>query len=339
MSIYVQKAGVLATIQDLGRAGFQKHGMVVGGAVDSLSHRLANSLAGNKENEATIEVTLAGTALHFMEGALIAITGGHLSAAADGMPVPMWRPVWIEKGAVLSFGRCMSGCRAYVAVSGGLAVPEVMNSKSTYIKGGIGGLGGGALQKGDVLPIGQPSDEMIRFQKVLQRQKGPAAFKAASWFVPVHSPILEKTISVIKGREFDRFTMSAQTQFFEQEFFVTPQSDRMGCRLQGPLLSCGKPVELLSEAVANGTIQVPPDGNPIVLLADRQTTGGYMRIGQAASVDLPKLGQIKPGDRIRFQEITRERAEQQYIQREYEIRQLKAAIDFRIKNSITNGGA
>lgn len=339
MSIYVRQAGVLATIQDLGRVGFQKHGMVVGGAVDSLSHRLANILVGNKENEAAIEVTLAGTSLQFKESALISITGGHLSATTDGVPVPMWRPVWMEKGAALSFGHCVSGCRAYVAVSGGLAVPEVMNSKSTYIRGGIGGLNGRALKKGDILPIGQVADEMIRFQKVFQGQKGKAAFWAASWFVPVPSHIIGGTISVIKGREFERFTMSAQTQFFRQEFSITPQSDRMGCRLLGPLLSCEKPVELLSEAVANGTIQVPPDGNPIVLLADRQTTGGYMRIGQAASVDLPKLGQIKPGDRIRFREITLARAEQQYIQREYEIRQLKAAIGLRIKNMIKSGGA
>lgn len=326
MSIRITRAGLLATIQDLGRHGFQQYGVIVSGTMDSISHRMANLVVGNKEAEAAIEVTLMGTAFQFEEDALISITGGDLNATIDNIPAPLWRPIYIRKGAILSFGSCSDGCRAYVAAAGGFAVPEIMNSKSTYLRGGIGGFKGRALQEGDRIPIAKAGSTSLKMKKVLQTKNSHFSFSTVDWYVPFKQHITGKLIRVIRGAEFEHFTNQCQKQFFDQEFQVTLQSDRMGYRLSGSLLQLKEPFELLSEAVTNGTIQVPADGNPIVLLADRQTTGGYPRIGQVATVDLPKMGQLKPGDRIRFEEITLIEAEKKDIERENQMSQIQTAL-------------
>ncbi|MCP3762187.1 biotin-dependent carboxyltransferase family protein [Domibacillus sp. A3M-37] len=326
MSVHIIRPGLLATIQDLGRYGFQQYGVVVGGAMDSFSLRLANVLVGNEEGEAAIEVTMMGTSLQFKEDTLISITGGNLNPVIDGSPVPSWRPVFVKKDAVLSFAGGKFGCRAYVAVAGGFSIPNVMNSKSTYIRGEIGGFKGRALKEGDVIPLAEENSFSMKAKRALQKKLKHDSFAATDWYVPFESNLNGKVVRVVKGAEFEEFSELAKKQFFEQEFQITPQSDRMGYRLLGPSLQLKQSFELLSEAVANGTIQVPSDGNPIVLLADRQTTGGYPRIGQIAAADLPIIAQMKPGDYVRFKEITLDEAEQLYMEREKEMKQIRTAL-------------
>lgn len=329
MSIKVSRPGLLASIQDLGRYGFQKYGVIISGAMDVNSLRIANLLVGNEEGEAVLEVTLMGTSLLFEEDLLIAITGGDLSPAIDGEPVPLWRPVYVKKGSVLQFRACKSGCRAYVSVSGGFAIQEVMNSKSTYLRGEIGGYEGRALKEGDTLLCNKISERAVQLFQQLKSKAHSHLFAAANWHVNPESfvAIRKKTvIRVIRGGEFDRFTSSSQAQFFEQDFQITPKSDRMGYRISGPILNLEESFELISEAVSHGTIQVPKDGNPIILLADRQTIGGYPKIAQVATVDLPLIAQMKPGEKIRFKEITLEEAEQLYLEQEQQIEQLKVGL-------------
>ncbi|OLN23639.1 KipI antagonist [Domibacillus antri] len=331
MSIKVIRPGLLASIQDLGRYGYQKYGVIVSGAMDSFSLRMANLLVGNQEGEAAIEVTMMGTSLQFEEDSLIAITGGNLGPVIEGASVPLWRPVFIKKGSILQFTACQSGCRAYVAAAGGFEIPEVMNSKSTYLRGGIGGFDGRALQAGDVLPIQHKTREASRLFHYLKKELGERSFQSVDWYVPAGHLLNagERIVRVIKGAEFERFSSSSKASFFDQSFQITHQSDRMGYRLSGPKLQLEQSFELLSEAVAEGTIQVPQAGNPIVLLADRQTTGGYPRIAQIASVDLPVVAQLKPGAKLRFTEISLEEAEQLYLKREEDIEAVKTGLSLK----------
>jgi len=333
MSITVLRPGLLTSIQDLGRNGYQKHGVIVSGGMDSYSLRIANLLVGNEESEAVLEITLTGPSLELGEDALLAITGGDLSPTIDGKPVPMWRPVYIKRGSVLKFGACKSGCRSYLAVAGGYSIPEVMGSKSTYLRAGIGGFQGRALQKGDVLRCNSPQGQSVRLMQQLARKTSSGAFVSTAWYfgrthIPHHSRPTK--VRVMRGRQFEQFTGDSKNQFFHQLFQVTPQSDRMGYRLSGPALKLDQSLELISEAVTFGTIQVPPDGNPIILLADRQTVGGYPKIAQMAMVDVAIVAQIKPGETIGFQEISLAEAERLYIEREKEIDNLRTAIRLKL---------
>lgn len=333
MSLTVIRPGLLSSLQDLGRYGYQKHGVVVSGAMDSLAHRLANILVGNKEKEATMEITMIGPLLEFGSDALISLCGGDLSPAIEGVPVPMFRPVWVKKGARLTFGSCTRGCRTYLAVAGGFDIPLVMGSKSTYIRGGLGGYQGRSLKAGDVLPVGIRSEVSNRLIKLLSVRGDERSFSSSSWEVSIDLISLYREnpmVRVIRGNEFEWFTGESRKQFFQDPFLVSPQSDRMGYRLKGPKLGLTEPRELISGAVAFGTIQVPKEGQPIVLLADRQTTGGYPRIAQVISVDLPLLAQAKPGDRIQFMEVSHSEAEAWYLDREKELRQLKRGISLQV---------
>jgi antagonist of KipI len=232
----------------------------------------------------------------------------------------------VKKGSVLQFTACRSGCRAYVTVFGGYDIPEVMNSRSTYLRGTIGGYEGRALQTNDVLLF--KKNELAAHDLVnhLKKEWKDKSFHTVDWYVPADHVLNKQEIRVIKGAEFERFSSAGKTKFFDEEFQITPKSDRMGYRLSGPELQLNEPFELLSEAVAEGTIQVPQDGNPIILLADRQTTGGYPRIAQIATVDLPAVAQLKPGEKIRFKEITLEEAEQLYLIREHDIEAIKTGL-------------
>ncbi|XJZ28699.1 biotin-dependent carboxyltransferase family protein [Bacillota bacterium Lsc_1132] len=329
MSIQVIRPGLLTSIQDLGRYGMQKHGVIVSGGMDAFALRVANILVGNEEGEAALEITLQGPKLHFTEDSLIAICGGNLSPAVDGQAIPQWRPVFIKKGSMLSFGAVKSGCRAYLAAAGGLDVPMVMNSRSTYLRAGIGGFHGRALKDGDVLKVQTPSELAIRRMRHLSDKAGAKPFAVSDWSVSkemLPTYFSRSVIRVIRGGQFHWFTSESRELFFKEEFFVTPQSDRMGYRLSGQKLELSQPRELVSEAVTAGTIQVPSEGYPIVLMADRQTTGGYPKIAQVASVDLPILAQLKPGEKIRFQEIQLEEAQELLRRRETEMQLLKHGV-------------
>ncbi|TWT24898.1 biotin-dependent carboxyltransferase family protein [Planomicrobium sp. CPCC 101110] len=316
------KSGLQTTVQDLGRYGFQKYGVIASGAMDPYAHRLANLLVGNEENAATLEITLVGPVIEFERDIFIALCGGDLSPKIDGKKVDTWRPLAVKGGSRLSFGAPISGCRCYLAVSGGISVPEVMNSRSTYLRAEIGGFHGRALKADDLVEANPtPAWQLAAFEK--------ASSKETDWKVPAPHYSVEPVVRMMKGRQYDLFDEESQENIFADFFFVSSNSDRMGYRLEGTPLSLEEPAELISEAVAFGSIQVPADGNPIVLLADRQTTGGYPKIGQVASVDLPLVSQLKPGDRLRFEEITLEESQRLWAEQEQKIRQLRISIQLK----------
>lgn len=332
--LMIEKPGLQTSVQDLGRPGFQQYGVVAGGAMDTYAHRVANLLVGNSETCATIEAALAGPTIRFEADSLIALAGGDLSPSIDGEPVPMWRPVAVKAGAALTFGKPVSGCRVYVAVAGGIDVPVVMGSRSTYAKARIGGFDGRCLEKGDRLPVGNPSAPTKQWsEKALSGATGKK-FCAADWSVsddlmPRYGS--EAEIRMMKGPQHHWFDEESRSLFFNGTFTVSSESDRMGYRLKGETLRLSEPRELLSEGVVAGAVQVPSGGNPILLMADRQTTGGYPKIGQAATVDLPLVAQMKPGAKLRFREVSVEEAQQLLMQQKKELAELKLAIELKMK--------
>ena len=328
--ISVLKSGLMTSIQDLGRNGHQKHGVIVSGAMDPDAHKIANLLIGNDSNSPTMEITLLGPVLEFQEDACIAICGGHLTPIIDGDPVSMGKPVYIKKGSELRFGQPKKGFRTYLAVSGGFEVPMVMDSASTYIRANIGGYEGRPLEKGDHLSFGPKSSLSQTLMEKLRPPKESDHYNEADWFVSreFYLPTtVNKPIRVMQGREFDLFDEQSQTNFFQGKFQIDSKSDRMGYRLTGTPLSLKKKQDILSESVTFGTIQVPPEGNPILLLADRQTTGGYPKIGQVASVDLPRIAQMRPGESLSFTEISHEESQHLLLERERNIKQLQRSLE------------
>jgi antagonist of KipI len=334
MSMKIIHPGFLTTIQDLGRYGFQKYGVSVSGAMDPISLRIANLLVGNEEGEGAFEMTLMGPSLTVERDMMIAITGGDLLPTIDENKVPMWRPVLMKKGSTLKFNACKMGCRAYLAVAGGFRVSKVMNSKSTFERGAFGGYHGRKLQNGDILEVNEISEQVKTIMERVGRESAGSLFFPMPWYVQPelffsfkkHAPV-----RVMRGDHFDQLTISSQSNFFKHAFSISSRSDRMGYRLSGPKISLKKPIELLSEAVSLGTIQLPPDGNPIMLLADRQTTGGYPRIAHVATVDIPVAAQRMPGEKMYFKEITYEQAQKLYIEREQRLEELKIGIHFKLQ--------
>lgn len=323
MSVKVLRAGLLTTVQDTGRFGSQKYGVIVSGAMDSYSLRLANILVGNNEHEATLEITLYGTSLQFDEDTLIAITGGDLCATIDGVIAPLWRPIVVKKKSILKFNSAIKGSRAYVAFSGGIDTPLTLGSKSTYLRANIGGFKGRAIQKGDIIPIGEGNKDL--FQRV---EKG-----GINWSINFKELICFKqdiVIRMVKGTEFDRFDKVNRETLLKNAYTLTIQSDRMGYRLDGSPISLTDKFELLSEGVTFGTIQIPPNGQPIILMADRQTTGGYPKIGQVITADLPSLAQLQPTATIRFKEVSLEEAETVFIENELAINNIKNGIHYKM---------
>lgn len=328
MSIKVLNHGLMTTIQDLGRYGSQKFGVIVGGAMDTYSLRLGNHLVGNMENEAALEITLYGTTLQFEEDTLIAITGGDFFPTINGILAPLWSPIVVMKDSILKFHSAIKGSRAYVAIAGGIDIPEVMGSKSTYLRANIGGFKGRALQKGDVLTLTNSNDLEYENSETNKKNK-------ISWSINYNELInfsKHQVIRVIQGTEYDRFDKEIQHNLWTEVFTISVQSDRMGYRLEGISLSLSKNFELLSEGVTFGTIQIPPNGQPIILMADRQTTGGYPKIGQVISADLPTLAQLQPTATIQFKEVTLEEAEHAFIQNEQKINLIKKAINYKINH-------
>ena len=313
MQIKVERPGLLTTIQDLGRRGYQKYGIIASGVMDSWALRVGNAVVGNKLEEAGLEITMSGPVLELPAGLFFSLTGGDLKGEIEGVPVPMWRPIHVKKKCQLRFGRPILGCRSYMTVSGGFNAADVMGSKSTYLRAGLGGFQGRALQKGDILTIGTP---LISEGKWHEKN---AFFSAPGWYVPeCYVSIATETVSLryTVGGQWDSFSKSSQQNFSTAVFSLSNHSDRMGYRLSGPKLMLKEPLEMISEAVAFGSVQVPPDGNPIILMADRQTAGGYPKIGQIILVDLPKTGQLPPGSKICFSEVSLQEAETLYLKQE-----------------------
>lgn len=286
----VIKPGMQTLVQDLGRRGFQKYGIVVSGAMDSYAFKIANLLVGNSEKAAGLEMTLTGPKLYVKKDCVIAITGADMSPMVNGVHVPMWSTIKIKKGSIIEFGPLKSGCRAYLAVNGGIDVPLVLGSRSTYLRAKIGGYKGRALKGGDILSIG--NDYIVPPSNLINRRR------LMNQLVPVYSKDIH--VRVIKGPQWDMFNKQSQELFFASEYIISNQSDRMGYRLVGPSLALKTNSEHITDPIPLGSIQVPASGEPIILLADRQTTGGYPKIATVISVDIPKIAQGKPGDRVQF---------------------------------------
>ncbi|MCJ8206440.1 biotin-dependent carboxyltransferase family protein [Pseudomonas sp. RGM2987] len=310
MTIKVIKPGMLSTFQDTGRHGFQHWGLPVTGVMDEDAHALCNLLVGNPRTFSTLEMTLQGPTLHFQAKAVIALAGADLGAELDAVPLKPGVAAVVSPGSTLSFGKRRQGARGYLAVGGGFLLQPLMNSTSTYSRGGFGGLRGRALQAGDLIPI-------------CSSFANPPRLGPRSRF-GLYEAVACEPIRVIAGREWKDFCTKSQEHFVNHEYTLSGDSDRMGYRLDGTPLTLSSPKELLSESVAFGTVQVPPSGKPLILMADRQTTGGYPRIAQVASVDLPRLAQLLPGDKLRFSLIDLSAAEALLLTRARTLKAMEA---------------
>jgi len=318
MTIRVLRAGLLATVQDLGRPGRQDLAIVPGGAMDAVSHRLANALVGNAIDAATLEIALAGPELAFESDALIALHGARFELRLDGVPMAGARPVLVRAGSHLHIGHAEEGAFGYLAVAGGIAVPPVLGSRSTYLAGSFGGLRGRAVAAGAELPLDAAAAELAqaRFAQLARSGRtvsvGATSATTVRWSAPLITlpttdPIVVRVLDGVHAEYFDEPTRAA---FLGERWRVTPESNRMGYRLSGPKLAVEKPREIMSQAVCFGTVQVPAGGQPIVLMADRQTTGGYPRIAEVASADIARIAQVAPGHAaLRFERVTLDHAD------------------------------
>jgi antagonist of KipI len=330
VSLRIIGAGLQTTVQDLGRPCHQRQGSPGSGAMDRAAMRVANILIGNDDGAAVLEATLIGPAITFDQQMLIALAGGDLEPTLEEQPLSMWHPIHVPRGATLRFGRPQTGCRTYVAVAGGIDVAPVFGSRSTYLRAQFGGYQGRALRAGDELACGEPSPLSMKIAETLPLTNNHP--ETARWSIghslrSRYSP--EPVVRLIGGTHMDLLAATSRTRLFSATFKVSSSSDRMGYRLNGAALPLREPVELLSEGVTFGTVQLPPDGSPIILMADRQTAGGYPRIGEVASVDLPLVAQLKPGEGLRFRPISVEEAQQLYLMQEQDLAQARSAIALR----------
>ncbi|MDR6538409.1 biotin-dependent carboxyltransferase family protein [Variovorax soli] len=298
-ALTVLRPGLLASVQDLGRYGHRQQGICPGGALDALALTLANRLVGNCDGAAGLELTLGGCEIRFEAPTRIALAGDDFGARLDGAPVwPCWS-VPVQAGQVLRLGpanewSAKAGLRSWLAVAGGIDVPPVIGSRSTDLKAGFGGHLGRALKKGDRLPVGTPRLDAAH---LAWRAFG---LRAPAWEQDGEGAVV---LRVMRGPEFEQFTLAAREQLWRSAWRITPQSNRMGNRLEGPELKRKRNVDMLSSAVIPGTIQVPPSGQPIILMGDAQTTGGYPRIGMVIRADLWKLARAPLNGRLRLAEV------------------------------------
>lgn len=299
MTLDVLASGLQTTVQDLGRFGYRHLGVGVAGALDDYSARVGNLLVGNPENSAMLEITLQGPRLRFQQAVRIAITGAELDAHADGIAIPGWRPVDLPAGCDLVLGHCRRGARAYLAIAGGVQVTPVLGSASTDLRAGFGGLDGRCLTAGDALNLNPAATVGAAAAAITAIATKPTI--APWWLSP--EPDLDFShqapIRLLPGRD----AVLPAPALCSDAYRVSAHSNRQGLRLQGPALTLADSRERLSEPVAPGTVQLPPDGQPIVLLAEAQTIGGYPRIGHVIAPDLPRLAQLRPGDTLRFELI------------------------------------
>jgi len=316
VAIEILKTGLLTTVQDLGRFGFRKAGIISSGAMDSLALRLGNLLIGNDENEAGLECTLIGPEIKFHNETTISIVGGNLSPKLNGREAKMWSPLQIKAGDVLQFGRAVYGCRTYICFSAGFAIEDVLGSKSTYLKAAFGGWKGRRFHKNDHIPLKKPIYTPLANQNWLLGQS-------------IYPRLNQNRIRVIKGPEFEWFAPQSLEKIETSCFSVGADSDRMGYRINSYRLERKNPKELLSSAVTFGTVQVSNDGHLIILMADHQTTGGYPRIFQVATVDFSILAQAQSGMEFSFEIITHDLARKLLIEREQEIKKLKQALQLK----------
>jgi biotin-dependent carboxylase-like uncharacterized protein len=307
----VKNPGALTTIQDLGRFGFLETGVPPSGALDSFACRVANLLVGNHEKMAVLEITVIGPTLEAMAEADLALTGAEMGMTINNNPVPGWSAVRVQKGDIIKIPRACSGCRACLAINGGFDVPLVMGSRSTFVRAGFGGIQGRALLKGDILKKGE--GPRLSRPHLLPRQ-----------FIPEYGK--EVVLRAIPGPQ-ENYFKGALDQFFTDPCQVSPETDRMGCRLLGPLVRHDPtaPKSIITEPVIPGNIQIPADGRPIILLVE-QTTGGYSKIATVISVDIGKIAQAIPGNTVKFERVSIEEAHRLYHEAENSLQKIRALL-------------
>ena len=307
----VLEPGPFTTIQDSGRYGYQQFGVPVSGALDTFAYRAANLLVGNPEGAAGLEITFLGPRLEALSDALVAVTGAEVPVFVNDRPQPTWTSFRVGRGDIVSIRAASKGIRAYLAVGGGILVPLVMGSRSTYTGGKIGGLDGRPPAKGDILHSG-PTDSLNRIASL------PESFR------PRFQP--EVTLSAVPGPQDDYFDTGLNV-FFSSEFTVTPKADRMGYCLEGPAIEPKEGVSrsIISEPSLPGTIQIPPDGRPIIVLVE-QTAGGYAKIATVITPDLDVVAQARPGDRVRFTPVDLDQAHRLHRDYRSRLKQLKEVI-------------
>ena len=294
MTITVLRPGLLMTVQDRGRHGHQHVGLCPGGAMDVVSLTVANALVGNAIGAAAIEITVLGPDLEFGRDTLVALAGADFEAS-----LPANRPVWVPAGSRVSITRALRGARAYLAVAGGIDVPLVLGSRSTYIPGRFGGFEGRVLKRGDRLPLVEDSAGLSRerFAALKHKREHSVRWSVPPPSVPDREPIV---LHAMEGEHFGLFDATTQRAFFDTVWKIGPESNRMGFRLVGATLAQAGTEEILSGPTALGSVQVPANGVPIALMADHQTTGGYPRIAEIASADVPRLAQLGPNGTLHF---------------------------------------
>ena len=290
--IKILDPGPQTTVQDLGRTGQMRYGIPPSGPVDRSAFLLANRLVGNPDTAAALECTLLGPRFDMTAAGAIAVTGADMPVSVNGRDAAGWTTIALKPGDVVKLGAARSGVRAYIGVAGGIDVPLALGSRATYLRGRVGGLEGRALRKGDELAV-------FACGPVTMRRVAPQA-------IPDYTG--EPTVRAILGPQDDRFTTAGIRALFDGRYEVLPQSDRMGSRLRGPRIEHARGHDIVSDGIALGSIQVPGDGQPIVLLVDRQSTGGYTKMATICSSDIWRVGQARPGQSIRFQQIDVEEA-------------------------------
>lgn len=313
MSICILQPGMLTTVQDIGRFGYQQFGMPTAGAVDPRSAMLGNILVGNPVGAAVLECTMLGPVFCLQNDTVFAVTGGDLSPTLNGREIPSYQAIMGKAGDVVAFGSLRSGCRAYIAFSGGIDVPLVMGSRSTYLKAKLGGFDGRRLQKGDVVPIGavEQSLDNLECRRTAREYTEHAV----------------DTLRVVMGPQDDAFTMRGIETFLAENYTVTAESDRMGCRMDGPVVEHRTAADIISDGVVCGSVQIPASGKPIIMLADHQTTGGYTKIATVISADFRLLGQLKAGDLVHFAAVTIEEAQEALLAQRASLSLLEEALN------------
>src|SRR5215475_1919766 len=317
MSLIVERAGFFTSVQDLGRTGFRQFGVSLGGALDCFGLRVANLLVGNDEGATGLEITAGGLQLRFEDESVVAWCGGEFDVQIVSTPLPAGHAAHAHAGERLKFGRPQIGCRSWLAVSGGIDVAVVLGSRSTDLRAQFGGFEGRALRDGDVLPVAPWRRSPTPVTDISSRT-APHDWVSSAKRYPV--------LRFIRGVDWNRFNSSTLQRFTSEPFAVSPDSDRMGVRLDGPELKREDEIDLISEAVAPGTVQVPPGGKPILLLGDCQTIGGYSKIAHVITADVGIGAQLRAGDSVRFFEVSLEDAHRLLMERERDFERFRIGL-------------
>jgi antagonist of KipI len=327
MSISIIKPGLLGTIQDMGRYGYGSLGINCGGAMDRYASQVANMLVGNNVHEAIMEIHFPGPQILFEQNALISITGGNFTPTLNDEELPLWQPLLIRKNTILHFPKLQYGARCYIAIHGGFCIEPWLDSYSTNLKAAVGGLHGRKFEKGDELSA---KESTIYFAGWMKQGRDVVAL---SWRAHIASAYqYPNEISFIEGNEFRSLTDTSKNDFLQNNFIIHPFSDRMGYQVKGPELNFKEKTELVSSSVSFGTIQLLPNGELVILMADHQTTGGYPRLGHVITAHLPKLAQLRPSDCIQFKKISIDKAEDLLFSQQKELSILQTACFDHLRN-------